>query len=101
MIYRKAPPQSSRLVLRIVTTTSVGTLAGVIACGGQSTPSPYELMGSTSGTSSGASSGYEVQGSVPDVSSGAVSSGYESTGAYSGVSSGYELNGTASGVSSG
>jgi hypothetical protein len=100
VIYRKAPPQPGRLLLRIVATSGAGALVGWIGCGGevsQPASSGYAVMGNGSGedgpgVASGASSGYEVMGAM----SGA---GYELTGSSgcAGCGSGYDMVGSSGG----
>lgn len=39
MIYRKAPPQPSRLLLRVVAVAGAGAVTGLVACSSSSAPS--------------------------------------------------------------
>lgn len=125
MIYRKTPPQPSRLLLRIVATTGAGTLLGVVACGssadrgclgvcelmgsagagngGAGADTGFEVSGSSGSTSgsSGASAGSGVSGSTgsPMGISGA-SAGYEYAGSFT-TSTGYEAMGSGTGGGAG
>jgi hypothetical protein len=82
-IYRKAPLQPPRLLLRIVVTAGAGALLGTADCGGRD--SVVTTHGSLAMPSSGASSG--------SVSSGS-SAGQAHVGMMSGASSGIQVTGS-------
>jgi hypothetical protein len=99
MIYRKAPPQPGRLLLRIVAATGGGALLGVVGCASSVDHPSTHVMGSTgSATFSGAGSGYEAMGSSGSASVAGAGTGYEGSGSGTtngaGVSTGYEASGS-------
>ncbi|HEX3345088.1 MAG TPA: hypothetical protein VHS09_10980 [Polyangiaceae bacterium] len=52
MIYRKAPPQPMRLLLRVVATAGVGAVAGAVACS-SSSPEAVGVIPADGGQDSG------------------------------------------------
>jgi hypothetical protein len=57
MIYRKASPQPTRLLLRIVAGAGAGALLGATACGGDDSSNHHILNGTLVMPSSGSSEG--------------------------------------------
>jgi len=86
MIYRKAPPQPTRLLLRIVAGAGAGALLGASACGGDD--SNHHVNGVVVMPSSGDDSNHHVNGLVVMPSSGSTVGGGVITGVTTGVPSG-------------
>ncbi len=92
MIYRKAPPQPPRLLLRIVVGAGASVLLGATACGSDNGPGPEGHGSVTNVPSSGSDVGGGFHGSVvmPDADGGDAASQMMTTGVAPGMPQGPE-----------